>query len=204
MTYGPDRIYGLDIETDNTNGFGLDPRNSSITELALATAEGGHVLTADTRADEFDGVLAPTQDALEALAPGLIATWNGSVFDMPFIDYRVTEHYGRGLVGPELVLDPQITPKYEPLPGYHGGYNVLWHTETGTHTHLDVSFAYKKFAEDNDIKWGLKPVCEALGIKMVELDRANLHQYTAAEREEYCLSDARGTRQLALRLLGLA
>lgn len=197
--YGPDSVYALDIETlnDAARGFhGLIPARSRITEVAVSTADGGMVFNDE---DEL-ALLISLEAFLAELRPGLISTWNGAVFDLPFItdrfaNYPVTH-------GWNLTADPQIVPKYDPLPGHVGGYSAYW-LATGTHhAHLDVSHYYKRLASRAGVKHSLKPVCGALGIDMVEIDRENLHLYTPRERSEYALSDGYGTRQLALHQLG--
>lgn len=196
--YGPDRIYGFDIETDNSEGFGLVPEKSRVTEIAIDTAHGGEVFAGNERTilRDFDAYLGTLQ-------PGLLVPWNGSFFDVPFITDRwatVNWMYEHGW---NITPDPQLVPKYAPLPGHAGGYSAYWRNRAGVHhAMLDVSLPYKQVAADRDVKWSLKPVCTSLGIDMVELDRENLHLYTEAERKEYCLSDARGARLLATRLLG--
>lgn len=204
--YGHDRIYGFDIETDNSNGFGLVPAKSSITEIAIDTANGGEVFTGNERT-----ILRDFEEYLGTLESGILVPWNGAFFDVPFITDRwqaVNWMYPNGW---NLTLDPQLAPKYNPLDGHDGGYNAYWLNRAGTHhAMLDMAYVYKAYAGDlasergvplNKV-WSLKPVCTSLGIPMIELDRENLHLYTEQERKEYCLSDARGARLLANMLFG--
>lgn len=198
--FSPDRIYGLDIETDNSNGFGLDPRNSVVTEIAVSLPQslrGGAVLTGDE-----DVMFAELWALLRDLPPGLFVTWNGSFFDWPFLADRMAAVRSKvkGLI--RLTPDVALTPKYDYLPGHTTGYQVSLDARGSQHSHLDIASAYKSYAAEQGVSWSLKPVCAAQGIEMIELDRENLHAYTAAEREAYCLSDAAGTRELAIRTLG--
>lgn len=205
--FGPSSIYGLDIETDNSAGFGLDPRRAGVTEVAVATADGGEVFADESEARLLRGVIEFFND----MPTGLIATWNGSFFDLPYLVDRMNGHLGDvpgfqdGSAGPMLTFDRELKPKYEPLGGHAGGYSAVWFKqgEAIPHQHLDIAQAYRSFADEAGVKWSLKPVAIASGIEMVELDRERLHVYTAAERKAYCLSDASGTRELALRRLGL-
>ena len=204
--YGPDRIYGFDIETDNSEGFGLVPEKSRVTEIAIDTASGGEVFAGNERT-----ILRDFEAYLGTLEPGLLVPWNGAFFDVPFITDRwaaVNWMYENGW---NLTLDPQLVPKYNPTPGHEGGYTAYWLNRAGVHhAMIDMAYAYKPYAAkvaaqrgvDLNKVWSLKPVCTSLGIDMVELDRENLHLYTDEERKEYCLSDARGARLLANRLLG--
>src|SRR3546814_5141484 len=75
-------IYGLDIETD-TSVDGLDPNVSRIVAAALST--GGVDELFDGPEDEL---LAGLDERLAELPPGVLATWNGSAFDLPFIADR--------------------------------------------------------------------------------------------------------------------
>lgn len=211
--FDPTRIYALDIETDNSPGRnGLDPANSSITEVCVVTdpsvADGGIYLSGSERSI-IDGL----QNFLSGLEPGLIVTWNGTFFDFPFINDRILPSGSTLPIGLRLDPVPTLRPKYDALPGHAhpgnplGGYQVTWEVsrEFGlAHAHLDVSQAYRRYAAATGVKWGLKPVCEALGIDMVtDVDREHLERFSAAQRKAYNVSDGLGTRALALRLLGL-
>ena len=81
--YGPDRIYGFDIETDNSEGFGLVPEKSRVTEIAIDTASGGEVFAGNERT-----ILRDFEAYLGTLEPGLLVPWNGAFFDVPFITDR--------------------------------------------------------------------------------------------------------------------
>ena len=76
---GPNRIYGLDIETDTTVN-GLDPRVAPVVAVALATSDGTAVFTGAER-DLLDRV----ESTLATLEPGVLVTWNGAGFDLPFL-----------------------------------------------------------------------------------------------------------------------
>lgn len=190
-------IYGLDIETDNSQGHGLTPSKSAITQIAVVSATEEVVF----EGDEQD-ILLNTHRWLSRQHPGLLVTWNGTFFDLPFISDRART-YGTGLdvVLDSLVLAPQegLVPKYDFLPGHTAGYAAWW----AGHTHLDVTQAWKQFAQDQEVSWSLKPVLRAAGFDPVELDRTRLHEYTPDEVKAYVTSDARGARDLALRTLGL-
>lgn len=208
--YDPTQVYGYDIETmnDEERGFnGLDPSRSYITEIAVATDEsingGGEVFTGSEQQ-----IIYGFARFLVSLKPGLMAGWNNTFFDNPFIDYR-TRQVG---IDFEMVLtaQPGLRAKYDPLPtavtpeNPNGGWVATFPAfDGGRHSSLDVAQAYRRFADEQGVKWGLKPVCEARGIDMFEIDRTRLHDYSPAERRRYVLSDGHGTRELALQMLGL-
>ena len=90
-------VYGLDIETD-TSVNGLDPAVGGIVTVALSSPSADEV---------FDGpeidMLAAVDARLAALPPGVLATWNGAFFDLPFLADRAAHHglaLGLRLAGP--------------------------------------------------------------------------------------------------------
>lgn len=202
-------IYALDIETFNgllPNGkkaYGLDPAQSYITEIAVCGPDFGEVfaLAGGDSANEAD-LLRGAAFYLSTLEPGIIATWNGRFFDLPFIHDRAVSN---GLdVEKELglTLSPRddVQPKYDFLPGHDVGYEAFWTAHFGNHVTSDISFDFKEFAEMHGVKHSLKPTARAAGLNPIELDRERLHEYTDEERQAYALSDVRITRELALRL----
>ena len=143
--------------------------SSDLTSAALSIEKGDLVF----EGPEND-ILGELHAALDYLEPGLIVTWNGAVFDFPYIDSRMGQAGWLAADRPRLRLQRGLKPKYEPTPGYDGVYAVTWGKQDAPHTHLDVSFAYKQRAADLGVSHSLKPVCAAMGIPMVELDRTRL------------------------------
>lgn len=231
--FDPLHVYGFDIETDTTPivgpdgqpGYnpGLDPLRGSVTEIVLATSDPATsgVLDIATHLSEGQMLLA-LDEVLDAIEPGLLATWGGGNFDIPFLHTRAQAHLADiGPIGLRPTHQDGLSPKYDPIAGHgplfpgldgrlgHSGvYTCVWEridpdgSPGVPHQHLDVAHAYRAFAAEHGIKWGLKPVCQYLGIEMIEVDREEMHLLTPAEREAYVLSDGNGTRRLALRLLG--
>src|SRR5690348_12681457 len=79
----PPPIYGLDIETDTTVD-GLDPQRSRIVAAAVAGPHGVRVFD-----DRDESLLLDRLDwHLAALEAGVLATWNGAGFDLPFLADR--------------------------------------------------------------------------------------------------------------------
>lgn len=182
----PSRFYGLDIETD-TSIDGLDPAVSPITVAALSTVEGDEVFSGA----EVD-ILRALDERLRALPPGVVVTWNGSAFDLPFLADRAA---ACGLaLGLRLVADPTVVLSRGPLRGHPGAYRAGWHA----HGHLD---AYRVYRGDVgrvlDVSCSLKVIARVVGITPVEVDRTRMHELAPAARDAYVASDARLARILA-------
>lgn len=122
--------YGLDIEIDTTDGA-VDPDLAAIRAIGLSGRGFDHLYTGDEAR-----MLRDLDDRLRSLAPGILATWNGSMFDLPYIARRAD------LLGVELdlvlVADPSATRGRRPLPGHRCGQRAAW----GHHRHLDTFLAY--------------------------------------------------------------
>ena len=79
----PTQVYGLDIETDTATD-GLDPTVARILCVGLSGPGGGLVL-----AHHDEAALLRDLDAwLAELTPGVLATWNGAAFDLPYLTTR--------------------------------------------------------------------------------------------------------------------
>lgn len=195
-------LIALDIETDTSpltpaeeaEGYtarGLNPAITPITAIVIAEEgqrDNPHVLMGDEAS-----MLAELEDFLEnhVESGARIVTWNGAVFDMPFIYDRA--HMLGVDVPLRLTPNEEIIPKYEPTPGHAGGYDVTW----GTHGHVDLAYFCKNDALERDIKWSLKPyVREVLGLSPIEVDREHMDRLTGQELRKYVASD--GTITLAL------
>lgn len=184
----PARIYALDIETD-TEIDGLDPSSSAIVAVAISGDGWARVFDGD------EGTILHDVDATFAeLEPGVITTWNGARFDLPFISDRAA------LLGVSLGLklspDVFFRSRHEPLPGHAGGYVAAWYD----HHHLD---AYRVYRADVGAVMGLpcslKMLARFVGLEPVEVDRERIHDLSTQELHDYVASDAIMTRDLALR-----
>lgn len=196
--FTPDRIYAFDTETDNSKGHGLNPLKSRFTDLSLAGLGREWVFTDSDEA----AMLSAFDNAVYELPAGLLSTWNGTHFDLPFLDTRF-ERVGITHHAFTFVPTPQYPPKYETLPGHDSGLTATVLSKIGVHAHLDIAYAFKPVAERLGVKWGLKPVARALGFEVIEVDRENMHLLSEQERQDYAVSDARITRQLTCWLLGV-
>ncbi len=189
---GATPIYGLDIETDTTID-GLDPAVAAVVAVALSTPEGDEVLVGDGPDDER-GLFLALDKLLAGLPPGVLATWNGAVFDLPFLADRAAR---MGLVGGlRLRFDPAISQRRRPLTGHPGAYRGRWHR----HRHLD---GYRLYRNDLrrvlDVSCSLKSVARLVGLTPVEVDRTRIHALGDADLADYVASDARLARILVER-----
>lgn len=180
-------LIGLDIETDTTDN-GLDPGVAAVVAVALSTpADGDVVLTGRERA-----LLRALDETLGAMAPGVIVTWNGGAFDLPFLASRATQH-GVAL-HLELHWDPRAArPGRQPLPGSIGTYAARW----GAHEHLDAYRAWRAMTSDPHESCALKAVARREGLPTIEVDREHLHEANLALLRRYVTSDASLARRLA-------
>jgi DNA polymerase elongation subunit (family B) len=185
----PPSVYGLDIETDTATD-GLDPQVGRVLCVGLSGPGGDLVLAHHDEAT----LLADLDIWLADLAPGVLATWNGSAFDLPYLATRAVRH-GVAL-GLRLELDPDVGLQHDPLPGHDGAYRATWHG----HTHLD---AYRVFRSDVGRTFGLscslKSVAGLVGLTPIHEDPACVHELDPGDLHRYVASDARCTRELALR-----
>lgn len=124
------RVYGLDIETDTAAG--IDPQVGVIRTAALST---GHA-EAIFRGDEVT-ILRELDSMLADLAPGILATWNGGAFDLPYLADRAAMH---GIhLGLSLAADPKLRLDGEALPGHRGAYRAAWYD----HSHVDAARLFR-------------------------------------------------------------
>lgn len=181
-------IYGLDIETDTTID-GLDPAVAAVVTVALSTADGDEVLDGPERE-----LFLALDKRLAALPPGILATWNGAVFDLPFLADRAARM--RLVGGLRLRFDPHISSRRRPLRGHPGAYRGRWYQ----HRHLD---GYRLYRGDLrrvlDVSCSLKSVARLVGLTPVEVDRARIHALPVDELAAYVASDARLARVLVER-----
>jgi len=181
-------IYGLDIETDTTVD-GLDPAVASVVTVALAGPGYEEVFTGPE-----DVLLAELDERLDELEPGVIATWNGAAFDLPFIADRAAR-YDLPL-GLRLSLDANLGSRSTPLPGHRGAYRASWYD----HRHLD---AYRVYRGDVGpalrISCSLKSIARFVGLSPIEVDRTKIHDLSNEALHAYAASDARLARILAER-----
>lgn len=172
-------VYGLDIETDTTVD-GLDPRVARILTVAVATAAGNEVFSGDEAT-----LLERADRRLSQLPSGVIATWNGSAFDLPFLADRAAR-CGVGL-GLRLEFDDTIHRRGTPLPGHPGSYRAGWYT----HRHVD---AYRVYRGDVGpmlrVSCSLKSIARLVGLRAIEVDRSRIHELEHDVLHAYAANDA--------------
>ena len=184
-------LYGLDIETDTTTN-GLDPSVAAVVAVGLSSEAGGDIAFTGAEAQ----VLADLDAHLATLPPGVIVTWNGASFDLPFLADRAATH---GLeLGLSILWDPALRKRRDPIPGHIGAYRARWHA----HDHLDAYRAYRRLTDDPELSCALKAVARREGFDPVEVDCEQIHALTLDELVSYVLSDARLARLLAARRWG--
>ena len=181
----PPPAYGLDIETDTAAG-GLDPRHARV--LAVAVAVDG---TAEVVTGPEESLLRRLDQRLARLPPGLIVTWNGSAFDLPFLADRARRCGVR--FGLRLRLDPTIVRSHPPLTGHAGSYRATWYG----HGHLDAYLAYRALLAGTGDSCALKAVARRAGLPVVETDAARIHELSPDQLCRYVASDAVLTLALA-------
>jgi len=182
-------LYGLDIETDTTVN-GLDPSCAAI----LAVAVVGDGVEVVVRGPE-DELLAELDALLRRLAPGVLVTWNGARFDLPFIADRAASH-GVAL-GLELWADDRGEPEGRPLPGHDGlRYRAAWYG----HAHLDGYLLYRSdTGRGLGLSCALKNLARLVGLDPVQVDRERIHELSDDELVAYVASDAHLAREMVAR-----
>ncbi len=179
-------IYGLDIETDNSRD-GLDPAVASVRAVALS----GRTFDELFVGDEAD-LLRQLDERLARLAPGVVATWNGSAFDLPFLADRA-RILGVDL-GLKLRLDRRLTLHRAPLPGHAGAYRAGWHE----HGHLDT---YRIYGTDTTAaqRLSLRSLGRLVGLGNTDVPHSRTQTLCNEALHACAPSDARLARVLAER-----
>ncbi len=188
MSYAGRRLlYGLDIETD-TSTDGLDPAVAAVVAVGLSSRATGDVVLTGGEA----GILQALDSFLRDAEPGILVTWNGGAFDLPFL-------FSRGgsagvALGLELAWDPSgYRPGRRPLPGHLGTYAAAWYD----HGHLDAYRAWRRLSDPHQ-GCGLKEVARSVGLEAVELDDpSQVHGVPLGQLRRYVASDASLARRLA-------
>lgn len=184
--------YGFDIETDTRAG-GLDPHLAGIVAVAVSSEGSDRV---------FEGpeasLLRAVDEYLATLHPGIIVTWNGSGFDLPFIVRRAAMHGLR--IGLRL-RDDRSARLRDPMPGLVHPQLAVWHQ----HRHLDGYRLYRAdVGRTLGLSCALKAIAKTVGLPAITVDASRLHLLSAEEVAAYVSSDARLARQLVDRRLPAA
>ncbi|MCZ7629720.1 MAG: hypothetical protein M5U19_12010 [Microthrixaceae bacterium] len=183
-------ITGFDIETDTSTG-GLDPSTSAVVAAALSGEFGDEVILGSERE-----ILERTDRRLSELGPGLLVTWNGAGFDLPFVKHRAQ------VLGVELGLETTEDPvRRSPREPGRSAVRARWYDLV----HLDGYQLYRAdVGRTLGLSCGLKPLARLVGLSPVELDRATLHTHGIDELAQYVASDARMAAELVRRRMPAA
>lgn len=181
-------LYAFDIETT-----GLSYTDSRVTTVAIYSPDVSFVI--EDRDERR--LIEALRERLASLPAGVVCTWNGAVFDGPFLAGR-SRRLGLGDWF-RFRIDREIIPKYEPQPGFSPeGLHPLFPAAGGeNHDHLDVAYLWQDWAKATGTKWSLKPIARANGIDAIEVDREHMESLSVAERMAYNLSDVVATYRLA-------
>jgi hypothetical protein len=177
-------LYGLDIETDTTVD-GLDPARSHVVAVSLSSEDGQLTF----RGPEHD-LLTAVDEHLATLPPGVLVTWNGSGFDLPFLADRA--RVGRVRLGLRLRADAALPHRHAPLTGHAAPYRATWHG----HGHLDACCLYRTLLPPTT-SCALKPLARQAGLPVVDVDRTTIHELDQHQLDRYAASDAWLARRLA-------
>jgi hypothetical protein len=179
-------LYGLDIETDTTVD-GLDPSRSSILAVSLSSADGQLTFRGPERQ-----LLSALDQHLQEASPGVLVTWNGSGYDLPFLAERARR--ARVRVGLRLLADAGLPHRHPPIAGHPAPFRATWHR----HGHLDACCLYRTLVPEGT-SCSLKSLARAAGLPVVEVDASRVHDLDHHVLDRYVASDAWLTRQLAIR-----
>lgn len=127
MSHHP--VYGLDIEIGHARDVvdPIDPLDAPIVAVALSTERDEWKFTGHEAS-----LLRELDSTLALLEPGIIATWNGSRFDLPYLADRATICGVK--LGLHLAADRRWSGRSEVLRGHDSAYRAAWHR----HKHLDA------------------------------------------------------------------
>lgn len=179
-------LYGLDIETDTSTG-GLDPHESRVLAAAVATPHGTTVV------DGPEPRLIAALDArLAALPPGVIVTWNGGGFDLPFLVERAAG--ARIPIGLRVWPDPRVVSG-SARDGAAVAHSASWHH----HGHLDAYRLYRHVRLALGVSASLKSLARQLGLRVIEPDASRVHELSPPELAAYVARDAELAVELARR-----
>lgn len=183
-------IIGFDIETDTSTG-GLDPRTSAVVAVALSANIGDEVVMGEERE-----ILERADHRIAELGVGLLVTWNGAAFDLPFVEHRAR------LLGLKLGLRTTEDPvRSSPREPGRSAVRARWYGLV----HLDGYLLYRAdVGHTLGLSCGLKPLARLVGLSPVELDRTTLHTREPDEVAQYVASDARIAAELVRRRMPAA
>lgn len=186
----PEGVLAFDIETDTSNGFGLRPMLTQITEVVVSSRDQSWIFAGDERhiLESFAELLNSQQN------PVVMAGWNNWCFDNIALQTRAEHHEIEGWGG-ELEETSNFTV-FEPAGPSSSAQALTWVTPDGL-TLRDIDIFQEKVVWDRargeKYTQGLKPFVENLGCEPIKVDRHRLHELSQDERRDYVLSDGIST-----------
>jgi hypothetical protein len=183
----PENVLTYDIETDTTFGFGLRPRLSQVTEIALSNKTHSFVISGD---EKF--ILTKFAELLNSQEPGtVLAGWNNRIFDNVALQTRAEFHGIHGWNG--VLVEACNYTLFEPVSHDGRPYELQWVTSSGE-VLRDADVLQEKAliagTYSNTARVGLKDFVKSLGVQPIVLDRQDLHLYDVEDRENYAISDS--------------
>lgn len=186
----PEGVLAYDIETDTSQGFGLRPFLTQITELVVSSREQSWIFAGDEKhiLEEFTKLLNRQE------APLVLAGWNNWCFDNIMLQTRAEHHDIKGWGG--LLEGAVNSTVFEPVGPTSQAQAFVWVTPEGI-TLRDLDIFQEKVlldrARGERYTQGLKPFVESLGCNPIKVDRQKMHELTDEERQDYVLSDGIST-----------
>lgn len=182
----PEGYVAYDIETDNSNGYGLRPHLTMITELSLSTKEETIVFSGDEQhiLQKFTNFMNNDLDGRTLIG------WNINSFDNIVLHVRKQAHPHINNWNGELTPLPRRRT-FNPSGGYETPQRLIWTLPDGSVTGTTDAFASIVFHPDypQGMPWALKKLARTLGAAPIELDRERLDDYLEEERARYAASD---------------
>ena len=199
FTHGDDKVSHAAWDMELVTAGQFPPIGKApITELSWYSPRRQEVLQGDETS-----IIEGFMDICKSEDEDLLDTYNGDRFDWRVLEARARVNKVR--LGVDRHGDPPGIRGYEKRFGKFRGvdYTVFMagrlSFDVWKETRGDTSLTGKVQNR------GLKAVARYMfpDEEFIELDRARMRDYTAAERSEYCLSDSRATYMLAEHYLGI-
>lgn len=186
----PSGVLAFDIETDTSQGFGLRPLLTQITEVVVSSRDESWIFAGDER-----HILSSFAELLNGQEePVVLVGWNNWCFDNIVLQTRAEHHEIPNWGG--LLEAVKNNTVFEPVGPTSDAQAFIWVT-TGGVTLRDVDAFQEKVVWDRArgerYTQGLKPFVESLGCFPVKVDRQRLHELSQDERRDYVLSDGVST-----------
>lgn len=186
----PEGVAAFDVETDTSNGEGLNPHKAQITEIVISTKDETVILYGDEK-----HILQEFRKHMDSMPDDTtIVGWNNRGFDNIFVSERAKSHNIKGWPG--TLVDCDIDSKYAPADGYERPQEMRWRKPNGNVLKDEDGsmMAHQKYKRENLNKsTAMKPFVKEYGVQPIEVNRAEMHKLTEQERKDYVGSDGIAT-----------